>query len=1066
MKKSKILLLLAGMLLFGMNTNIINVKAATVNYDYKDTIFGQRTKEEVVKEYSKGLNSGNDTYDPEKKSTYYSKPASIENPYDPGVLTNDTLAAMEGMTNFYRYLAGVESLQEKCTQNESLQYQALDRNFYFDHYISNSAKPEDMSDELWEKGYKCDHNIIAKGYTPSGAIYGWMNEGYNLKTKSWDTLGHRYALIAPQYSNIQFGYCGHVTIGKNCEFKNPRQTEPFSAYPQAGYMPSNLVEAQKCAWSVQLNAQKVKISDISNVVVKVTNISTNKSYECTLKDGTARLASSFPSSSSVLQFVQPSDATNGRYKDNYKVEITGLTDVATNEEASISYEIKFFDANELAESCVKRVKPTQFSKLVIYKSFDTTEKLKKAAAVLPDTVEIQTTSSYKMKVKVSGNWTLDEENSCYVNKVDKSSLPSNITDKQGILDRVTIPYEISEFSDDIYNTLKVSGTQEESETIKMSVYRMRIGYYHSKIFRIQKNEDGTYKGLLKFDRYKSKEYDKAASAASTYRASDIYNFGPLEISDSGEYVSIFYDDDHVDCAYLSTTIEKINVAHKYKNTTVKPTCTEGGYTHHKCSVCGDEYTDAKTEKLGHQYEKTVVKPTCIEDGYTKYKCSVCGDEYIDGKTNKLGHQYEETVVKPTCTKEGYTEHKCSVCGDTYKDTETEKLGHKYEETIVKPTCTEGGYTEHKCNVCGDTYKDTETEKLGHKYEETIVKPTCTEGGYTEHKCSVCGDTYKDTETEKLGHKYEETIVKPTCTEGGYIEHKCSVCGDTYKDSKIDKLGHQYKKYTVVEATCTEDGCIEYKCSACGDTYREVKSALGHQYKNKTIEPTCTQEGYIEHKCIICGDTYEDFKIGKKNHQYEEVKYVEPMCTKDGYTEYKCSVCGDTYKEVESTLGHLYSELTLEPTCTEDGYTEYECSECGDKYSKKIEKLGHLLKVQKAKRATYFETGYTGDTICTRCEEILEKGKKIKKLTLAKPSIKTTVGKKKIKLVINKVTDATKYEIKVQLAKKTKTYYTTKTTYTLKKLKSKKKYTIKIRAMKIQGNQKVYSSSVRKKVKVK
>ena len=53
MKKNKILLLLAGMLLFGMNTNIINVKAATVNYDYKDTIFGQRTKEEVVKEYSK-----------------------------------------------------------------------------------------------------------------------------------------------------------------------------------------------------------------------------------------------------------------------------------------------------------------------------------------------------------------------------------------------------------------------------------------------------------------------------------------------------------------------------------------------------------------------------------------------------------------------------------------------------------------------------------------------------------------------------------------------------------------------------------------------------------------------------------------------------------------------------------------------------------------------------------------------------------------------------------------------------------------------------------------------------
>ena len=86
--------------------------------------------------------------------------------------------------------------------------------------------------------------------------------------------------------------------------------------------------------------------------------------------------------------------------------------------------------------------------------------------------------------------------------------------------------------------------------------------------------------------------------------------------------------------------------------------------------------------------------------------------------------------------------------------------------------------------------------------------------------------------------------------------------------------------------------------------------------------------------------------------------------------------------------------------------------------------------------------------------------------MKKPNLTTTSGKKKIKLVINKVTNATKYEIKVQLGKKIKTYYTTKTTYTLKKLKSKKKYTIKIRAMKIQRNQKVYSSSVRKKVKVK
>ena len=664
---------------------------------------------------------------------------------------------MEGMTNFFRYLAGVEALQEKCTQNESLQYQALDRNFEFGHYISNSSKPEDMSDELWQKGYKCDHNIIAMGYTPSGAITGWINEGYDLRTKTWDTLGHRYALISADPSNIQFGYCGNVAVGKNCEAKNPDLAEVFSAYPQAGYMPNKLVNASECAWSVELNDAKVKISNISKVNVKVTNLSTNNSYTCTKADNTAKLYTT-----DILQFVQPSDATNGRYTDNYKVEITGLTDVATGDDASITYEVKFFDVNQLADSYVKKVSPAGFSKLIVYKTMNTTQNLKKAAAVLPDEIEIKAESGYTTTIKVSGNWVLDEENKCYVNKADKASLPSNITDKLGKLDKITVPYEISDDRYDAYNSLSVRGTIEEGNSIQMAVYRTLTTSKHSRIFKIQENNDGTYKGLLKFDRYTSSEYDKEASENSTYSASDIYNFGTLKVNDSGEYISIYYDDDYQDYAYLSTSIKKLDVK--------------------------------------------------------------------------------------------------------------------------------------------------------HKYEETVVKPTCTEDGYTEHKCSVCGDTYKDAKTEKLGHKYEETVVKPTCTE--------------------------------------------------------------------------------------------------------------------------------------------------------DGYTLYECSVCGYKYAKKSEKLGHIIKVQNIQKATYFTTGYTGDTICTRCGETLEKGKKIPKLILKKPNLTTTSGKKKIKLVINKVTNATKYEIKVQLGKKTKTYYTTKTKYTLKKLKSKKKYTIKIRAMKILGNQKVYSSSVRKKVKVK
>ena len=221
--------------------------------------------------------------------------------------------------------------------------------------------------------------------------------------------------------------------------------------------------------------------------VKVTNLSTNNSYTCTKADNTAKLYTT-----DILQFVQPSDATNGRYTDNYKVEITGLTDVATGDDASITYEVKFFDVNQLADSYVKKVSPAGFSKLIVYKTMNTTQNLKKAAAVLPDEIEIKAESGYTTTIKVSGNWVLDEENKCYVNKADKASLPSNITDKLGKLDKITVPYEISDDRYDAYNSLSVRGTIEEGNSIQMAVYRTLTTSKHSRIFKIQENNDGTY----------------------------------------------------------------------------------------------------------------------------------------------------------------------------------------------------------------------------------------------------------------------------------------------------------------------------------------------------------------------------------------------------------------------------------------------------------------------------------------------------------------------------------------------------------------------------------------------
>ncbi len=87
------------------------------------------------------------------------------------------------------------------------------------------------------------------------------------------------------------------------------------------------------------------------------------------------------------------------------------------------------------------------------------------------------------------------------------------------------------------------------------------------------------------------------------------------------------------------------------------------------------------------------------------------------------------------------------------------------------------------------------------------------------------------------------------------------------------------------------------------------------------------------------------------------------------------------------------------------------------------------------------------------------GQKIKKLTAEIPQKimikKLTAGKKKFKVKFNSINNAVKYQIQYSLKKRVKSAKVktvTKTTNTIKKLKSKKKYYVRVRAINIQGKE--------------
>lgn len=605
----------------------------TIVYDADEMEpFKSRTLKEVADEYAKTRYAGA-TYSNSDSSTWYQEPCSTSAPYAAGVLTQDTHTTMTAMTNFYRWLSGLNSLKNSSTHSDSLQVQALVRNFEFSHWVSDSSKPADMSDEMWNAGAPCRHNILARGYTPQGAITGWMNEGYSLRSQSWDTTGHRYALIEASLSDVQYGFSGGIAIGADVASGNTSDL-PFSAFPAPGYMPSRLVSPSSSAWSVRINKNTLKIADSTKVTAVITNLNTGNSYECTKENGKLRV------SGVEIDMVQPSDYSGSRYTDSYQVQITGLQDAATGSEAQISYTTRFADITEEMPSYVTSV-TADAREYVIYKTMDNIESIKKVAAILPKQVWATAESGKKIRVSVKGEWEINEADKCFVNSADPSGLPENITDKNHLLDEVKVPYKISDDYYDSYNTLYISPQKvKEGENIELGVYRTNISTDTSQIYKLTAKEDGTYSAVKKYDSSESPEFDKEASDASVYSATHIYKKSGVTLDDAGEYISVYYSSSSQSRIYVCRATKTLEVEHTHTwdegKITKASTCTKKGTKTFTCTVCG-KIRNQEVSVVAHKFTtwKTTTAATALAPAKQTHKCSTCGKTETRNYGNKL-----------------------------------------------------------------------------------------------------------------------------------------------------------------------------------------------------------------------------------------------------------------------------------------------------------------------------------------------------------------------------------------------------------------------------------------------
>ena len=219
-------------------------------------------------------------------------------------------------------------------------------------------------------------------------------------------------------------------------------------------------------------------------------------------------------------------------------------------------------------------------------------------------------------------------------------------------------------------------------------------------------------------------------------------------------------------------------------------------------------------------------------------------------------------------------------------------------------------------------------------------------------CQVCGAPYGELAQHTLTHVER---VEPTHFAPGNQEYwECSVCHKLFSDAKgqqeisrqdtvLPQIAHDYS-----DDWASDDTSHWHQCS-CGDKADVAEHSFAWIIDR---EPTEDQTGLKHEQCTVCGYTRsQDTVIDKLDHDLTFHPAVEATCAQEGNVAYySCANCGRNFADADATRELAHVVLPVNP----DHHT-------GD------------TQVKGALAATCTQDGYTGDTYCTGCNELLQSG---------------------------------------------------------------------------------------------
>ena len=351
-----------------------NISAAS------DSVSGIVSREKDVTELKK-LYKNIKTY-----SKLFSDNPSAKSPYKIGTLSKDAMQSGLDWINYYRYAARLPSISFDDKLNTDAAHGALLDAVYgnlshYPFYDGSYHKPSDMSQSMFNRGEYATQTSNLSSLWSSGdmqtyvikyAVTGQMADSSS--QSNIQCVGHRRWLLNPYVQTLGIGsayakdsYNSYYTdirvfsnsynsfydssYGQNKTTSNPGDFS-YISWPASGY---NLSETFSPGdpWSVSLNESKYTAPDASDMTVKVTRMSDNKtctitgaSYSSKEKKYLMDSNMGYGGISACFIFSPGTDFLGtGALKGQYKVSVSGLKD-RSGKSVTLDYTVIFTSVND------------------------------------------------------------------------------------------------------------------------------------------------------------------------------------------------------------------------------------------------------------------------------------------------------------------------------------------------------------------------------------------------------------------------------------------------------------------------------------------------------------------------------------------------------------------------------------------------------------------------------------------------------------------------------------------------------------------------------------------------